>query len=232
MKKDQLRKYLNKELGEEKMEDYTSDMLYQKFDADKRQEWSQILEAEHGVKRQAIGAKIFTLKRILAVAASVAVLLVFVLLMKDTLPPEQALAQAYIDELTIMADPSTSRKSDDNVDVTRAQANEAYLKGDYDQVVANFTTLISQGKDDAFDHFYLALSHLKNKPAAPQRAIELLLQLQATPSLFPQEIKWVLGLAYLKDGELDKAQAQLQEIVDKQSYMYESAIELLQELEE
>lgn len=231
----QLNKFLNDEMDDEAMEEFAENILYQKFDHDKKQVWSQILKDKHGLERhQKIEqtAKVFTLRRILSIAAGIALILgVFYFVDSTGLPADQALAQSYVDELPIMADQLVARKGDFEVDKTRLKANEAYINLDFDAAVGYWNEIVNNKAETPYDLFYLGVSTLRASSSEPEKAINYLLEAQnSTPSL-KHEINWLLSLAYVRSGQVEKARPILEEIVSKQEYMSKQAAELLKTLE-
>lgn len=231
-----LNAFLNDEMDDDEMEQYTKDILYQKFDEENRAELSQILAREYGVERTQNTAKRFRLKplyQVAAVAASLALLIgLFFFLRGTSTPSYEQLATTYILDLPIMSDQLVARKDDTAVEALRLNASEAYINQDFTKAVGYYNQLIDQGAANAYDQFYLGVSYLRKSPSAPQQTIDLLTQVQADIPAFQQEINWVMSLAYLKNNQRQEAKVLLEQIVDQQAYMAKSAERLLEALKE
>jgi hypothetical protein len=227
-----LHAFLNDEMEDEEMEQFAKEIIYQKFDEDNRAEISQILAKDYGVERNKNTNRRFRLTplyRVIAIAASLALLIGLFFYLRDINTPKyEQLADAYIKELPIMSDQLVARKDDTNVEEIRLKANEAYIEKEFEKAVGYFNQLQDQGDINTYDQFYLGLSYLRKEAAEPQRTIALLTQVQSAIPAFQQEINWVLSLAYLKNEQEQEAVKLLQSIVAQQAYMHKSAKQLLE----
>ena len=229
-----LRDFLRNKMDDDTMEEFTGSILHQKFDEDTKTEWEQVLREQYGVQRKkksAGFAGIFTLRRVAAVAAVVALLIVsFIVLTRNTLPEQQQVAQSYIEELPIMADQLNFRKGDVEVDQIRLSANEAYIAEDFETAITKWELLYTNQQATPYDLFYLGVSYLKQQSSEPEKTIDLLLQAQPQAPSLRQEINWVLSLAYVRFGQVDQALPILEGIVADEEYMSEAAGVLLEGL--
>lgn len=230
-----LKDYLNDDMDDDKAEQFTTDIIFQKFDQDKRKEWAEWLKNQHNLERE-IGtkpeAKLFNLRWVFAIAASITLLAAFFFLLKaPSVPAHQQLAQTYIETLPIIADPSVFRKDDSEVDAIRLAANEAYVKQEFEQAIRLWNELIDKQMEKPQDLYYLGLSNLRNKEPNTDRAIELFTEAQLQLPNLRQEINWVLSLTYVQSGQEDLAKPILRSIISSKEYKASSARELLQALE-
>ncbi|MEL7222925.1 MAG: hypothetical protein AAGJ93_16505 [Bacteroidota bacterium] len=230
-----LNDFLNNDMDDDDMEQFAKEILQQKFDADNRAEITQILAQEYGVKRtisEPPKFQITSLYRIVALAASIALLIgLFLYLNRTDLPQYEQLATTYIEDLPIMADQLTIRKDDTPVEEIRQNANAAYIKEDFAASIKYFKQLETEGLLTLYDQFYLALGYLKTSPTEPQQTIQLLNAIKEDIPAFKQEIDWVLSLAYLKNNQTADAKTILQKIVSQNDYQAKSAQLLLESLD-
>jgi hypothetical protein len=228
----QFKNFLNDEMDDEAMEEFVENIIHQKFDHEKKQAWSQILKDKHGLERKKQPdqtARVFSIRRILSIAAAIALILgAFYFIDQTSLSTDQALAQSYVDELPIMADQLVARKGDFNEDETRIKANEAYINMDFDSAVGYWTEIVNNQTDTPYDLFYLGVSTLRANPSQPKKAINFLLEAQTNAPNLRHEINWVLSLAYVRSGQIEKARPILKSIVATQEYMSEPAANLLE----
>ena len=86
-----------------------------------------------------------------------------------------------------------------------------YKAGKYDQVIENLRTLPADKQTIQYKNYFLGLSYLANKQ--PVEAIPLLTKAQSAPSVkLRQKAEWFLALAYVKNGQKDKARLLLNQI--------------------
>ena len=91
------------------------------------------------------------------------------------------------------------------------EALMSYKAGKYDQVIARLKTLPADKETVYYKNYFLGLSYLANKQ--PADAIPLLTQALGTPSVpLRQKADWCLALAYVKNGQHEKARPMLQRI--------------------
>ncbi|MEL6657033.1 MAG: hypothetical protein AAFR36_11335 [Bacteroidota bacterium] len=225
-----LKKYLDGDMEKDKMERLTTDLVYQQLDPVKKENWREVLRKEHGVERsKKASARLLSMPRLIAIAASVALLITFVLIFNNKIatPAHQELAQEYITKLPIAGDQSVIRSAEEE-DELRLQANEAYVRGDYDTAIQDWESLIASGTATQYDRFYLGASYLRNEPGNPQKAVELLTQVEAAE--LQQEVNWVLSLAYLQLDDIASARPILERIVTEDAFMAAAAAQLLASL--
>ena len=231
----QLRKYLNGQMEAGEMEEYTGLLIQKKFDQDQKESWGRILKDQYGVERKnATKNKVRSLsvRWIVGIAASFLLIIVsFFIVKQSSESPSQQLADQYIETLSIMADQSVHRKGQFQEETTRIKANEAYINKDFEEAIHHWQELQLNGHANSYDLFYMGVSYLRQKKSAPEQTISLLETIKEQAPGLVQEINWVLSLAYIKSGQLDKARLQLEAIVDNEAYMDEAARKLLIALE-
>ena len=116
----------------------------------------------------------------------------------------------------------------DAADDPLSEGIRAYQGGNY---IMAITKLEAQSKDSKNGSFYLALSYMANDDAS--RAIPLLRDLTEDESFqLKEQATWYLGLAFLKNGEPDKARRVLQSLykTSKDASLREKARTVLDEM--
>ena len=106
-----------------------------------------------------------------------------------------------------------------------------YRAGKYDQVISQLRTLPADKQTIHYKHYLLGLSYLANKQPTP--AIPLLSKARATPDpKLRQKADWFLALAYVKNGQTDKALPTLKRIsTDRANPFYPLAQRVLQKID-
>ena len=118
--------------------------------------------------------------------------------------------------------------------VTRAQfldAISSYEAGNYDAVINQLKTLPIDKQTIDYKNYFLGLSYLANKQ--PTEAISLLTKALTTPSTsIRRKAEWFLSLAYIKNGQKEKALPTLKRIsLDKASPFQSTAQRVLRKIE-
>ena len=227
-----LKKYISGNYTQTEFEAFSEQLIAQKLDRDKRKEWEHKLKERYGVERTglneekpAFGKKQWIITSSIAAALLLLISFFFILPAINTPAYLQAVNQ-QIDNLSIMGDQSVIRKGPQNVELTRKQANLAYMNKNYSKSIQLWEAMVATNQATGLDFFYLALCQLQKSPPAPQKTIQTLLKAKALNG--PQEeINWILALAYVKAEELDKAKILLAEIVKDQAYQATAAKEIL-----
>ncbi|MEM8586317.1 MAG: hypothetical protein AAGF87_18725 [Bacteroidota bacterium] len=230
-----LERFIKGDMGQNEMEQFTKEMVSKQLDAETRQRWEATLRTKYGVKRKVkpsskLGKNRF---RYFAIAASIAILIaLFSWFQFSDGNTYRELTASYIEELPIMADQIVFRKGAGQVSDLRSKAYAAYSRADFDMALANWQQLAAMDSLNAYDQFYWGISCLRQTPANTACTIERLASLSNQVPELVQEIDWVLGLAYLKDNDIDKAKPLLEKIVDESQFMDELAVQLLSAIQE
>jgi len=226
-----LKKYIRGNYTEAEFETFSEQLITQKLNRDKRNEWEHKLKENYGVERTSPfeGKTTFGKKQwiiVSSIAASLLLLVSFFFIMPAINTPAylQAVNQ-QIDNLSIMGDQSVIRKGPQNVELTRKQANLAYMNKNYEKSIQLWEAMILANQATGLDFFYLALCQLQKTPPAPQKTIQTLLKAK-TLNGPEEEINWILALAYVKAEEIDKAKTLLAEIVKEKAYQATAAKEI------
>jgi hypothetical protein len=230
---DKLKQYSSGNMKDEDMEKITERLINQKFDKEKKDAWKQLLKEQYGIEKEALpqtSNNIVFIRRLVAVAAALGLLISAFFLFRSPQPTYQQLADNYIEELPIMADQLVFRKGQFQEEATRISANEAYIKQNFEAAIGYWEELITNNTANNYDRFYLGVSYLRQKISQPNQAIDLLLQSKEQVPSLEQETNWILSLAYIRAGDVNNARTLLQSIVSEQAYMAEKAQELLDEL--
>ncbi len=108
---------------------------------------------------------------------------------------------------------------------------KSYQDQDYPQVVALLQQLEQKSELSNEQKLYLGLAYLYQEDNHTAEAIQYLKATQQkNPTLYNSTCNWYIALAYLKDGQKEKAKEYLQEIVAKQSWKHQEAKQLLEEI--
>ena len=227
-----LKKYIRGDYTDAEFEAFSEQLITQKLDRDKRKEWTYKLKERYGVERASsieekpsFGKKQWII--ISSIAASLLLLVSFFFVLPAINTPAylQAVNQ-QIDNLSIMGDQSVIRKGPQDVELTRKQANLAYMNKEYAKSIQLWEAMVTTNQATGLDFFYLALCQLQKSPPAPQRTIQALLKAK-TLNGPEEEINWILALAYVKAEEIDQAKILLARIVKDQAYQAPAAKKIL-----
>lgn len=112
-------------------------------------------------------------------------------------------------------------------------ARSAYLEENYSLAASQFESLLAQGQTQHplyLVHFYAGVSQLAQHPPRLADAIRHLLFVTAMDSDYFHPAQWYLALAFLKNGEPQKAKALLEKISEESSYRKKAVDALLEEL--
>lgn len=108
---------------------------------------------------------------------------------------------------------------------------KAYQNRDYPQVVTLLQQLEQKSELSNEQKLYMGLAHLYQEDNHTTKAIQYLKAIQQkNPTLYNSTCNWYISLAYLKDGQKEKAKEYLQEITAKQSWKHQEAKQLLEEI--
>ena len=226
-----IKKYIDGDLSEVEFELISERLITEKLDRDKRKEWEEKLKSEYAVEKAPTRKFPFGRRSgffLLSIAASLLILLtVFVLIPTNPLPQYLQTVNQQIEQLAIMSDQSVLRKGPQEVQALRMEATLAYADKKYEKSISHWELVLASDSATGMDHFYLGLCYLQKTSPAPSKTVESLLASRAMNGP-EEEIKWVLSLAYVKAGELEKAAQELAIIVQGQSYKAVEAANLLE----
>ncbi|MEO0724819.1 MAG: tetratricopeptide repeat protein, partial [Bacteroidota bacterium] len=161
-------------------------------------------------------------RTILAVAASIALLLVAGFLWQKNSYSNTALAEQYStpypDRLTTMSD---------NAEAQLAEAMTAYNSGNYASAIPLFEALPDSLSRNGLAQLYLGISQLKQGQAADAQT-----SLEAIPSAsaYQEAANWYLALSELAQGQEAAARERLETIVAAEAYPGQAAQDLLNQL--
>lgn len=221
-KEEKLKVFLAHDADMGKMDDLLETWVKGVKNEELRAEMAYVLEEEYGITK--LPQKVYVLKHIrpvLAVAASIAMLVGLFLFNRNETSPKIMAAQ-HLEVLTLQH-PGHFKgvsKSDEN----RTQGIIAFNNGDYKQAFKYFEKISSPNDED---NYYLGLAYLKE--GRYKKAVENLKTNLGGNSRFRQEANWFLSLAYLLDGKDTEAERHLQQI-QQQDWRFDEARKLLNEL--
>ena len=177
---------------------------------EKKEQWAKVLKNEYGISKtvtKEISINSYTkYYKILAVAASL-ILLVFVgQRMYDTIEGPEELAMSYLEESSIKH-PGVNKGLADTGQRFRQAAIKAFDSGDYELSINQFNLIPEPTSED---QFYLGVALLNTQEY--KQAIEVFNLLEQEESIYNQEINWYKSLALMLTGDLASAKASLSRI--------------------
>lgn len=227
-----LTKYLKGELSEKELDDFTKKLVQAKFDKEKKEQWSRLLEEEHGIKRKADKPKVTPFSpRFLKAAAAIALIIVALFFYPRLVKPSlEQLADNYLKYEKFEG--RSTRKGADEISLLRMQAMTAYDASKYQEAIGIYNKILELEKNSLDDRFYLALNALYLKKY--ENAIHYFLEARTMGAdgndRFREEINWFLSLTYLKSGAPEKAKIELAKI-SVNEWNFEKAQQMLEKME-
>lgn len=224
--KKKLHQLISEELSEKETDEIMGALVTQQMNAELRQRLAHTLKEEHGIIRGAERGKgkIKYLNYMLAVAASITVLIALVFYPNRAGDSPEALVQQYLSEQPL-SHPGTF-KGTTVVDEQRTQAIVAFNQGDFTEAIVHFNALTLPTVEDTY---YLGLAYLMDKQY--ELAIAELERILEKSNRFNQEIRWFLGLAHLADGSIEKGAIELRKIAAGE-WKYKEAVSILKKIED
>ncbi len=218
--------YTKKEISPEELERTSERFLQEMFQDELRRKWGKRLRDEHQLDRVQTGKRRVILRWVAGIAATLLLAVAAWQWLSPQTPNKQELLALYLQDHFSNAE---TRKSDTAVDELRQEAISAYKRKDFQQAAILRQQLVD--KDSALikdDFFYLGLSYLYQQPPNTKQAITWLLRAQEMPGRkYQLEGQWSLALAYLAQGEDEKARPILEVLVTGQQWKTEEAAALL-----
>lgn len=227
-----INQYTDPGISEKELDDLTGELLQAKFYGEKKQEWAQELKAAHGIERGgAILVKMTqkSSRRLLLLAASVALLITSWLLLRPNQSPANELA-AQLFQQEKLPTPQVRKGLEDSAALQLA-ATDAYLDGNFAKAIEAWNQLERQQPLDAESQYFKGLCHLKLGQA--QLAASSFRQVKAvaeTQPKFQQEATWFLALSYSMTSDFERAMPHLRQVI-KDDWRTEQATKLMEQLE-
>ena len=163
------------------------------------------------------------------IAASIAILVgiggFFILNGNKKAAPEALFVEYFSPSLA----PGNFRSGEDAIDKTYREAFDAYNAKDFKTAAIGFEKVYKLDPRQNTAGFYLGLSLLSSEET--QRAISTFEGLASRPNTFSAQSKWYLALAWLKQGQAEKAKPYLLETAKKTGKNQASAKEILDQLD-
>lgn len=160
------------------------------------------------------GGQVFRLnfRKVMAIAAGVALLIFagqYLFSEGQSSSPEQLFANHYEPYQMVLNQRSIDDEENSNTLINHAV--QAYANGNYGEAAETFNRLLEPNPDNVAFKFYEAISHLSdNKPTTAIPIFESLVS--QSGHLFEEQSRWYLALAYLKNGEKEKAVSSFNQI--------------------
>ncbi|HMG89405.1 MAG TPA: tetratricopeptide repeat protein [Chryseolinea sp.] len=160
-----------------------------------------------------------------AAAAAVGMTILVTVFMNSFNENPDQLFQAYFTPYPNMFEPTV--RSNQSSDSKRAEAFQAYEQGNYQKAATLFTDLLKDNKDAGM---LLLLGNSNMMLGNLEEAKANFITLNDDFDDLDMQAKWYLSLCYLKNGEMDKAQALLKELGDTEISYATKAKELLEKV--
>ena len=126
--------------------------------------------------------------------------------------------------------PTTTMGSEEAIDLWR-QSRQAYLDGNFTEVIRLISLMQNEVTLNAEQHFYLGLAHLYAEvPDYDESILQMARSADLDPLRFGEQADWYRSLAYLRQNRRSEAQALLTKIVNARSWHYEEAQTLITKL--
>ncbi len=151
----------------------------------------------------------------------------FVSQLSSSSPTQLAMAMAK--ETLIIGNQEIMRKDGTMSLDLRLQANTAFINKKYDEAIQQYKKLITTGKAEDIDFFYLGVSHLKLQKPQATEAIHFLKSIHDVEQL-KFEIDWFIALAYVMEGNQIESSKALIKVIANKKYKVEEAKNLLSTL--
>jgi len=217
----------NRPLTEQELEEITQHLIQSKFDEDKKSKWAKKLAQEHKVTRNSNRRFLNVPFRVVAIAASVLLLIALIPvlgLFQDSttdLLAEYTIENPYPNKLI--------RKSTEaSVSEIRLEATEAYVAENYKVAIEKYQQLQSNSTANLEDLLYLGLSQLyEQQTLMAVKTLENAQKQSQIEQRFEQEIDWFLALTYLQNEEKSKAKQLLQKIIAQKQWRITDAEKIL-----
>ncbi|MEM9821774.1 MAG: hypothetical protein AAF985_11910 [Bacteroidota bacterium] len=231
--KSEIKEYLEGTLPEEEAERLSEQLITAKLNRDKKRNWEQQLAKKYGVRRNAkVNPWYWKIEgqMLLGLVASLCLVLSCLFwLIPATKGNYLSLVDQHLKELQIMSHPSVLRKGTANYNQLREKATLAYVSRDYDQSIPIWKQLEVAGVADKWDYFYFGLCYLQQSPPNYLLGIRYLEKSVALDGP-ADELHWILALAYLQNGSVDRGLQQLDQLIERGNYQIQAATELRQRI--
>lgn len=168
-------------------------------------------------------ATFFSLKRVLQIAATIALLITSIFLIQDYLQPKSA-EEIFANHFELVA--LTNERNATPQTQNWKAAMTAYANQNYRKTIELLTPLVHQ-KDFPYTErgkLYLGLSQLIVNE--PQQAIDNFERVSSESSYF-QEAEWYRALAFLKMGNAENAKAIFQKIANQPRHFKQKEAEII-----
>ncbi len=173
--------------------------------------------------------------RIYAIAAALLLFLSALFLFKALSPSSLSTGDLVATHLEEIHKAPSNKMGSSEEEANWAAAKKAYEAENYERAAMSLEKIVEGGTDKAVVYFYLGLSYLYQQNTDVNKAVSVFEE-AAKDGDYKNESLWYMSLAYLKNGEPNKAKEVLKEIVNKTSkeaertFKYEEAVELLKSL--
>ncbi|MEM0940135.1 MAG: hypothetical protein AAF600_20420 [Bacteroidota bacterium] len=217
-----IKRFLSEVTDMNKLDEILKIWVTQTMDEELRDELSQTLNDQYGVKRTTgKGLVVRFIRPILVAAASLALLATLYVVYQNSVTAN-TLAMQHLESQTLKH--PGGLKGVAKSDANRTRGILAFNNGNFEKATLQFEKIALPNEEDVH---YLGLAYLKN--GEYQKAIENLKKSTSEVSRFREEANWFLSLAYLLDDRDKDAIDQLEQI-GKGEWRFDEARKLLKKL--
>lgn len=225
-------KYKQGKLTEEELDIFTGELVRAKFNQSQKDKWAKKLAIEHQIQRDLSTAKVVSFPyRKWTIAATALLLLALIPLFRNYFQPAYLkLADNYLENELFLPDLQRGA-SEETISDLRKTAIQTYTNQDYQAASSAYEAILNSNFVKNEDYLFAGLSCLYdgNKTEAVKK-LEIAQAKIKSGQAFSEETNWFLSLAYLKNGDLEKARQKLNNIVNKKGFYSDQAQKILSTL--
>lgn len=170
--------------------------------------------------------------RIIAVAASIIGILFFSV--NYLFEQRNQVEKIYASNFKLLTHPDgavrSSEVEENNVDEDVKKAVYFYENENYKKAIVYYQKALEKQPNNEKNSLFLAVSYLANYQ--PEKAIEILTNVNIDEHNYLSDRNWYLALAYLKIKDIDNAKIYFKKLATSESFYTENAKEILEQLGE
>lgn len=208
----------NKEF--QNVESLLTEFYNDKEDAKLKAAWAQKLKDKHHATRVHKSSKLNPLLFIIVTALLLSIAAGYYFLQSKSSQKQAPSPELYIAQLSVQSDLRYDHRGEVEEKNLAAIAYSQVKEQTYQQALDTYQKIESQNLN-SFDKYHQALAFIKNQNNTD--AIIKLESLKLDDQTYLQECNWLLSLAYLETGQVDKAEPILNFIISNNHYKNQEA---------
>lgn len=230
-----IEQYLNKEMGEVELDNFTEKLIQYRFDKKQKAIWAAKMEKELQITRSdasVVAKKRISWKSIAAMAASILLAVTTTIFYQSNFSqrPPQRMAMNMLEKEDGIFSGGNTRKGANDISVSRGAFYNACHDKAYLKAIELGKKLEENGNLESIDYFAIGQLYLFTKK--PNEAILNLEKfLELNKKNYPDETRWFLSLAYILNNQESDAKKELKYIINNEGWKTEEATKLLESLE-